>query len=79
MRKARIEKGVVAEVLDVDPFPPFHPSLVWVDCDPAVECGDLYDGTFRKPEPIAPPTPVVSPLDKLRAFLSANPDVVALL
>lgn len=46
--KARIENGTVVEILNLDPFPPFHPSLVWVDCDDSVECGDRYDGEFKK-------------------------------
>ena len=29
---ARIDNGTVAEILTADPFPPFHPDLVWVDC-----------------------------------------------
>lgn len=49
MKKARIENGRVAEILEADPFPPFHPSLVWVPCGDVAE-GDLYDGTnFTKP------------------------------
>lgn len=76
--KARIENNVVVEILDLDPFPPFHPSLVWVDCDESVQCGDLYeDGTFSTPVPVVV-TPV-SPVSKLQAFLAANPDVAELL
>ena len=29
---ARIENGIVAEILTADPFPPFYESLIWVDC-----------------------------------------------
>lgn len=43
--KARIQDGAVVELLTADPFPPFHESLIWVDCDDTVSVGDLYDGT----------------------------------
>ena len=44
---ARIDNGIVAEILSADPFPPFHPSLVWVDCSTVagVQEGWTYDGT----------------------------------
>ena len=50
MRKARIENGVVREVLDLDPFPPFAPGLVWVTCGSSVAEFWTYDGaTFTAP------------------------------
>jgi hypothetical protein len=42
--KARIENGIVVEVLTAEPFPPFHKALVWVDCGPEVEQGWQWDG-----------------------------------
>jgi len=51
--KARIENGVVVEVLTADPFPPFHPSLHWVDCDLTVRAGWLFDGANFKIDPLA--------------------------
>lgn len=47
MLKARIENGTVVEILDAEPFPPFHPALVWVGCDSIVAIGWRYaDGEF---------------------------------
>jgi hypothetical protein len=54
---ARIENGKVMEVLSADPFPPFHPDLVWVDCSATlgVTSGWAYDGSaFAAPVPPAP-------------------------
>lgn len=66
--KARIQNGVVAEVLTATPFPPFHPDLVWVTCSGTVKEGWVYDGSaFAAPPP--PPTPSLD--DIKREFLSA--------
>jgi hypothetical protein len=52
MRKARIENGKVAEILDLSPFPPFAPELEWVECDVVVTVGDSFDGAaFLPPSP----------------------------
>jgi len=56
MRKARIENNRVAEILTADPFPPFHPDLVWIECDATVKEGWDYDGTNFT----APPGPTVA-------------------
>lgn len=45
MRKARIENNRVVEILDADPFPPFHPDLVWAECGASVQAGWSYDGS----------------------------------
>src|SRR3990167_7704275 len=59
MKKARIENGVVREVLDRDPFPPFAPGLKWVECGAEVEEGYEFDGrNFSAPPPIIPKTSV---------------------
>ncbi|MBB3213413.1 hypothetical protein FHW67_002705 [Herbaspirillum sp. Sphag1AN] len=42
---ARIQNGIVVEMLTADPFPPFNPALTWVECDSTVQVGDIYDGT----------------------------------
>jgi hypothetical protein len=48
--KARIQDGVVAEILTAEPFPPFHPSLVWVNCSVDVQTGYQFDGaSFTAP------------------------------
>lgn len=79
---ARIHDGRVAELFATDGniAELFHPALVWVECGSDVQVGWLYDsGVFSEPpqpEPVEP-APVVPPLDKLKAFLSSNPDVVA--
>lgn len=54
---ARIENGIVAEVLTAVPFPPFHESLVWVDCSTVAGVGEGWTyngGAFAAPEPPAP-------------------------
>ena len=51
--KARIENGIVCEVMDADPFPPFHEDLVWVDCGPEVVQGWTWDG-LRFAAPVVP-------------------------
>lgn len=50
MRKARIVNGFVAEILDLEPFPPFAPDFIWVECpDLNIRDGDVYrDGIFMK-------------------------------
>ena len=48
--KARIENGIVREILTAEPFPPFHPDLVWVECGAEVREGWTWDGkTFEEP------------------------------
>lgn len=47
---ARLDDGRVAERLDADVLPPFHVSLVWVECDSAVAVGWLdVDGELVAP------------------------------
>ncbi len=54
--KARIENNVVVEVLTADPFPPFHPSLVWVVAPPQCVPGwVVINGAVQPaPEPAVP-------------------------
>lgn len=53
---ARIEDGVVREVVDADPAGRFHPSLIFAPAPDDVREGQLYgDGAFRDPPP--PPSP----------------------
>lgn len=49
--KARIENNVVVEVLTADPFPPFHPSLVWINAPADCEVGWIVDGGEVVPPP----------------------------
>lgn len=51
MRKALLENGVVKEILDVDPWPDFHPDMLWVDADAVVEEGWRFDGIAFTPPP----------------------------
>lgn len=52
-RWARIENGVVAETIALNPAFRFHPSLVWVACADNVGVGFTYtNGTFSAPEMI---------------------------
>jgi len=49
---ARIENGKVAERLDVNALPPFHPSLHWAECPAETQEGWFFDGaTFSAPPP----------------------------
>lgn len=67
MRKARIENGLVLEVLEADPFPPFHPNLVWVECGAEVISGYAWDGSvFYDPTP--PRTLEVAHTERLAAL-----------
>jgi hypothetical protein len=62
MKKARIENGVVREVLDRDPFPPFSPALQWVECGAEVVEGYIFEsGVFAEPAP----KPFPEPLQKI--------------
>lgn len=48
--KARIENDIVVEVLTADPFPPFHPSLVWHVVPPQCERDwVVINGTVQPP------------------------------
>jgi hypothetical protein len=52
--KARIEQGQVVELLTAEPFPEFHPSLVWVEAPADVQVGWSYvSGQFMPPKPPA--------------------------
>lgn len=49
---ARIENGIVAEIIDFDPSGKFHSSLLWVECDNSVGVGYSYlDDVFSPPIP----------------------------
>lgn len=54
--KARIENDVVVEVLTADPFPPFHPSLIWMVAPPQCVPGwAVINGAVQPaPEPATP-------------------------
>ncbi len=82
MRKALIQDGRVHQILEADPFPDFHPDLLWVECGEEVKEGWIFeDGLFHEEDPPAPqePTPALDPVEKLRIFLLANPDVAELI
>lgn len=58
MKYARIENGLVAEIIHTDPAGLFHPSRVWVECPDNVAEGWSYDGEgFAPPAPVAAPAP----------------------
>lgn len=61
-------------------------NLYWLDegDDPAVwlpQCVAITDEEAEalRPAPVAPEPVVVNPVDKLKAFLAANPDVASIL
>jgi enamine deaminase RidA (YjgF/YER057c/UK114 family) len=53
---ARIDNGIVAEILTADPFPPFHESLVWVDCSTIV---GIQEGWTYANSVFAAPIPAI--------------------
>jgi hypothetical protein len=69
---ARIENGVVMEILTADPFPPFHEALVWVDCSTVagVVEGWTYDGTTFT-APIMPTLTITQQIAPLQAQIDA--------
>lgn len=84
---ARIENGKVAERLDAEELPPFHPSLHWEPCAANVQEGWDFDGTtFTSPKALPPPVPAsvtmrqarlallkVGKLDAVNSALAAMP------
>lgn len=74
MLKARIENGVVREILSAEPFPDFHPDLVWVECGEDVREGWIFDGVFSAPQviPLEPTT-----AEKIRALEAQYTDAQA--
>lgn len=53
MRKARIDSGIVVEILEADPWPTFNASLIWVECGGDVKPGYSWNGEeFLPPEEI---------------------------
>lgn len=52
---ARVNNGVVEEVIEFNPNNKFAPRLVWVKCPTEVKLGWLFDGqNFTQPEPSNP-------------------------
>lgn len=55
-------------------------GLGWRAVESAADCGPDETWQEEQPAPITPTAePEVSPVDKLKAFLAANPDVAALM
>lgn len=74
---ALILDGQVIELADT-PFP-VAPPLAWHECDDQVQPGWSHGpGGFSAP-PAQSHTPTIGPVEKLRAFLAANPDVATLI
>lgn len=74
MRKARIQCGIVCEIMEANHFPPFHPDLVWVECGAEVEQGWTLDGqTFAPPVSV----PQEATKESLTAALQAHLDATA--
>jgi hypothetical protein len=66
---------------DADVFQVAEP-LHWVDCPQDIDTTWTYNnGQFVPPAPVeaAPVIEQTDPVDKLKAFLAANPDVAAIL
>jgi hypothetical protein len=75
MKYARIENGVVMEVIETDKdiSTLYTPDLVWVPCDDSVDQRQLYvDGKFL-PEPIVEPVAIPSAPTLSEQILS-NPE-----
>lgn len=76
-RFALVENGVVTNVI-------IGPADGYVACSEDIGIGWSHDGEeflapAPEPEPEPEPEPVMSPVEKLAAFLAANPDVAALI
>lgn len=56
---ARLDGSRVVERLDADELPPFHASLIWVECDSAVAVGWLNVGG----ELVAPTALIEEPIE----------------
>jgi hypothetical protein len=80
MKYARIENGVVMEVIETDKdiSTLYTPDLVWVSCDDSVDQRQLYvDGKFL-PEQIVKPIPTPPPPTLSEQILSSPEDLAAL-
>ena len=77
MNYARVEDGVVREVIDFDPAGLFHHSLVWVLCNTGTAQGDLYDGAvFTNPPLFATAAPSAAQVAITDAKAAAKADTV---
>ncbi len=76
MRLAKIEAGVVVNIIEADANVEGYVLMHEGDAEVGIGC-QYVDGVFVRPAP--PVIAVVDPVAKLTAFLSANPDVAALL
>ncbi|BCD89690.1 hypothetical protein PSm6_60970 [Pseudomonas solani] len=75
MLKARIENGAVVELADYEPWPDFHPSLVWVDATESVRIGQFYaDGVFSDQDPHKDMPKYLQALAALNAAYQADVD-----
>lgn len=71
---ARIERGAVAEITDINPAGRFHPSMQWVECPDAVGVGWAYDGkTFAEPLVPVEPAPTREQIEVARLRAYADP------
>ena len=76
MRKARIEYGLIYEILEADHFLLLNPSQVWVDCGPDARIGWTWDGSALS-APVIPPPTQNEILLTLVAALEAHYDITA--
>ena len=71
---ARIENGRVAERLNADELPPFHPSLHWEKCPAETQIGWEYDGAVFS-APVVELSAVIA--GKLHAINTACENAIA--
>jgi hypothetical protein len=64
--KARIQDDAVAEIITADPFPPFHESLVWIECPAGTVMGSTFDGNKF----FAPTTPPIDNTYQIKTRLA---------
>lgn len=78
--KARIDNGIVAEILDSgdNPFPDFNPLITWVECTSNTLLGDLYDGTIFSSPPGPTNIEIWSALQRAASALLLSNDLVAI-
>jgi DNA-binding cell septation regulator SpoVG len=67
---ALIDRGRVSEVTDIDPADRFHPDIEWVEAEPGVQVGMIYDGSSFSDvaTPISVPSRAEVEAARLRAY-----------
>ena len=78
--KARIEDDIVVEIFDSGEavFPPFHPTLIWVDCPSETQIGWSYSNSNFAPPPADTLAQLWAERQRNALALLQNNDVIAI-